>query len=1039
MADDIRIGIKVTGTESVIAATNKTLSLESSVKKLSAAYSRDSVKYGAYRKGINELAAAYNKTDAELRKYANSLRATKTADEKAKAASKALKDELRAMTAMRREANEMNNRYNREQAIAAQKVKDTEKAASKALKDELRALTAVRREANEMNRRYDDTLRASIATERAAAQEVKRAKDAKRALRMEFKEGYAAQVQFRLASMRLNQALRDGIVTTAQHTSQLARLQTVLQQTGAAGQLAGRRMSGTGMAIQQVGYQAGDFFVQIQGGTNFLVAFGQQATQLVGILPMVASNLGLTMGTAIGLSAGLGILIPIVTAVGAVIMRAGDTSKKTKSAFEGLKDAVSSYSDVITPLRDSQESLNNTFGEFAGFAKEALANLKEANAIKLDDRISSIANSIASLTGNVTLVNKKIRDFLDLDSRVSGGMKGADSFISAMSELDSAQGVEAQLAALRGVAEVFTKLTGDYSGLNQAQRDFIDGIETAILDLSKLGGSDALSKGVETYKENLELALDVEKERADVVAAIKQSLAEELQVQNQRLLLTQAAMKFGKDSSRYKALEAKFALESFIAEQKKSGILGDNLTKVVDAYKAAQNAASAFDSWSSGMETYKKNLEIALGAEKERATAASNTIADYERQAALQVLAIRYGEDSVQYKKLEETYARAAFIRDQMALGLKGELLASVIAAYDKAVALSGVDMTTNIQSAADAAATLASNFRDALRAAAAVANAQNQLSQMKFEFSAGGQALGKYGGRGGTNDTPITDSRGFVLKEGKFVDPNAKSVRSGGGGGGSKEDPAAKALESYRQLVATYDEVEAKTLKVEAARKTLTEAERLGVITSQQSDEALKEYIKSLGDAKNPMLDLANTASQALSQAFMSIVDGSKSASDAFGDMARTIIKQAFEMAVINPIINSLFGGVSGFSMLPSFFADGGVFSGGGQVKAYASGGVVGGPTYFPMSGNKTGLMGEAGPEAIMPLKRGKDGKLGVATDGGGSQTVTVVQNFSFQANGDESVKKIIAQAAPSISAMAQKGMMDQRRRGGSMKSTFG
>jgi len=258
-------------------------------------------------------------------------------------------------------------------------------------------------------------------------------------------------------------------------------------------------------------------------------------------------------------------------------------------------------------------------------------------------------------------------------------------------------------------------------------------------------------------------------------------------------------------------------------------------------------------------------------------------------------------------------------------------------------------------------------------------------------------------------------------------------------GGGGSKEDPASKALESYRQLVATYDEVEAKTLKVEAARKTLTEAERLGVITSQQSDEALKEYIKSLGDAKNPMLDLANTASQALSSAFMSIVDGSKSAADAFGDMARTIIKQAFEMAVINPIINSIFGGVKGFSLLPSFFADGGVFSGGGQVKAYASGGVVGGPTYFPMSGGKTGLMGEAGPEAIMPLKRGKDGKLGVATDGGGSQTVVVNQSFNFQANGDESVKKIIAQAAPSISAMAQKGMMDQRRRGGSMKSTFG
>ena len=80
------------------------------------------------------------------------------------------------------------------------------------------------------------------------------------------------------------------------------------------------------------------------------------------------------------------------------------------------------------------------------------------------------------------------------------------------------------------------------------------------------------------------------------------------------------------------------------------------------------------------------------------------------------------------------------------------------------------------------------------------------------------------------------------------------------------------------------------------------------------------------------------------------------------------------------------------------------------------------------------TGLMGEAGPEAIMPLKRGRDGKLGVA---GGS--TTVVQNFNFSANGDESVKRIIAQEAPKIADMTQASIMDSRRRGGSMRKAFG
>jgi phage-related minor tail protein len=55
-----------------------------------------------------------------------------------------------------------------------------------------------------------------------------------------------------------------------------------------------------------------------------------------------------------------------------------------------------------------------------------------------------------------------------------------------------------------------------------------------------------------------------------------------------------------------------------------------------------------------------------------------------------------------------------------------------------------------------------------------------------------------------------------------------------------------------------------------------------------------------------------------------------------------------------------------------------------------FASGGVIGTPSYFPMSGG-LGLAGEAGPEAIMPLSRGSDGKLGVAMSGGAPSNITV------------------------------------------------
>ena len=101
-----------------------------------------------------------------------------------------------------------------------------------------------------------------------------------------------------------------------------------------------------------------------------------------------------------------------------------------------------------------------------------------------------------------------------------------------------------------------------------------------------------------------------------------------------------------------------------------------------------------------------------------------------------------------------------------------------------------------------------------------------------------------------------------------------------------------------------------------------------------------------------------------------------------------------------------------------------------------YANGGVVGSPTMFNHSGG-LGVMGEAGPEAIMPLKRGADGKLGVQSSG--SQSITVNQSFNFSANGDDTVKKLIAQAAPKIAQMTKSSLLDDRRRGGATKAAFG
>ena len=134
----------------------------------------------------------------------------------------------------------------------------------------------------------------------------------------------------------------------------------------------------------------------------------------------------------------------------------------------------------------------------------------------------------------------------------------------------------------------------------------------------------------------------------------------------------------------------------------------------------------------------------------------------------------------------------------------------------------------------------------------------------------------------------------------------------------------------------------------------------------------------------------LSRSLSSSLRRAFDKAVFGGAKLSDVFRDLAGSVASKALNAALrpVNDAIGSgiagLAGGITGAIGSAFGFAKGGAFSS-GRVRAFAKGGVVSGPTVFPMRGG-TGLMGEAGPEAIMPLSRGPDGKLGVAARGGGA-----------------------------------------------------
>jgi phage-related minor tail protein len=129
----------------------------------------------------------------------------------------------------------------------------------------------------------------------------------------------------------------------------------------------------------------------------------------------------------------------------------------------------------------------------------------------------------------------------------------------------------------------------------------------------------------------------------------------------------------------------------------------------------------------------------------------------------------------------------------------------------------------------------------------------------------------------------------------------------------------------------------------------------------------------------------------RAMTQAFSASVTGGKQFDDVLKSLALRISDLAVRLA-FKPLEKSLTSGISSLLSGLTGSAGGGSSSlaaASGAIKPFAAGGVIGTPTYFPLLGGGVGLAGEAGPEAIMPLARGPDGRLGVA--GGGGNTINV------------------------------------------------
>jgi ABC-type transporter Mla subunit MlaD len=344
------------------------------------------------------------------------------------------------------------------------------------------------------------------------------------------------------------------------------------------------------------------------------------------------------------------------------------------------------------------------------------------------------------------------------------------------------------------------------------------------------------------------------------------------------------------------------------------------------------------------------------------------------------------------------------------------KFLLAVTAAKGDQELLAKIDIASGINAAAIRASELSKEMKDALL------TALNLVKLASADNGPVGRGRGKAQGAGST-DTERT----LLGMGGEFLPyPEKKTTKSKSGG--AKKESSLEKLQAQLKLE---QELIGKSEEYARVRQALGESYDKVEPKQIANLENQIRLIEEAKQAEQDRLSIMGTVESSMEEGFMSMIDGTASVGDAFKEMARQIIAELMRVLVVKRMVS----GITSFLG----FADGGAFSGGSQIQAYADGGVVGGPTFFPMSGGKTGLMGEAGPEAIMPLKRGANGKLGVQVEGNAGGDVNIVQNFSFAANGDDSVKKLIAQAAPQIANMTQKQIMDSRRRGGALKSTFG
>ena len=242
--------------------------------------------------------------------------------------------------------------------------------------------------------------------------------------------------------------------------------------------------------------------------------------------------------------------------------------------------------------------------------------------------------------------------------------------------------------------------------------------------------------------------------------------------------------------------------------------------------------------------------------------------------------------------------------------------------------------------------------------------------------------------------------------------------------------------LEIQKRAAEIYKEIggDANTLGLKI--EDITEKLKNAKPATEGFKEGFKKLVEEATNLEKKVGDLALDVTNKLGDAFADFfVEGKMGFADlarsAVKELQKIIVKAAFMKYIANPVLGALGLSADGNVVDKGEFvasAKGNVFAR-NKIVPYKMGGIVNSPHIFPMK-NGAGILGEAGPEGILPLKRGRDGKLGVISQGGGIGNIVV--NVDATGSSVQGNNKDANQFGQEIASAVQAVIINEKRVGG-------